>query len=199
MCIRDRYQRRVHGDIFLKKSQSQSKILSKSQKSAMLLWLLPVIIEIVIGYLYPIHASFSLVNAPKDKASASEYNRWIVYWISFVILQKLVFPILGFLLSFSAVILGFVRIALLFSIASTKLPIQDIVTKQLLNSKNFVELLRTHGRKVVDKLVATVKAKQCHLPQSIPITSASAFTPSTYMEKEEYTCTQSYIKHKTKG
>jgi hypothetical protein len=125
----------------------------------MLLWLLPVILEILIGYLYPIHASFSLVNSPKDKAAPSEYNRWIVYWISFVILQKLVFPVLGFLLGFSHLILVFVRIALLLAIASTKLPIQDIVTKQLLNSNNFVELLRTHGRKVIDKLVNVVKTK----------------------------------------
>lgn len=58
----------------------------------MIFCLISFLVTTVVGLLYPMYSSLKLItNKSEEKPQATEYQRWLTYWILFACISKLFF------------------------------------------------------------------------------------------------------------
>eukprot|EP00826_Nyctotherus_ovalis_P054455 TRINITY_DN712_c0_g1_i20.p1 TRINITY_DN712_c0_g1~~TRINITY_DN712_c0_g1_i20.p1 ORF type:complete len:182 (-),score=33.25 TRINITY_DN712_c0_g1_i20:64-564(-) len=159
MCIRDRYQRRVHGTPIVRCRRECGKDIGKGGKDikmglfiALLMvfeWVWCVLMPIV-GSLYLIARKYHQENAPKENL----FRHWCYYWIIYFVL-RLVARILDIFLFKLSIIFYIIRVIILCVIVTPRLDLTTNITEKVLGRSDELSKFR-------DKCIAIFNKKVLH-------------------------------------
>lgn len=105
------------------------------------IWTLPIIGIEFLGHGYALYETLSLLEK-KDNPNPKETKRWLVYWITIVILYTFIVPITGLLPAPISLIASLFRAVLIVALIVPPLMANQVILTVLIENEKLLTFLR---------------------------------------------------------